>query len=154
VKNRKLSSGPLQIVYSVCLLVLLALLAGNVVVMLMAGRVNDNVCKTAAEDAAQVYEVHGSPSELRSAILSAINKNVGGGFFIGNPVLTELKYYTDSSSGNKKAMLLVKTVISVRLPAPFLVFFAQPEQDGRLLLNSRCIVELKSSSLSGSLLPN
>jgi len=153
VKNRKLSSGLLQITFSVCALVLLALFVGNVVVMLMAGKLNDDICRNAAEVAVQAYETTGSTKELQSALFSAINRDGSGGFFISSPTLAELKCYTDSSNGNKRTMLSIKTVIGVRLPAPFLAFFAEPEQDGRLLLNSKCILELKPSSLSGSLLP-
>ncbi len=148
MKNKKLSSGLVQVAISVGALVVLALLVGNVVIMLLAGKLNDDTCRNAALAAAQAYEATASPKELQSAVFSTINKDISGGFFISNPMLAELKCYTDSSNGKKRTMLSVKTVISVRLPAPFLAFFAESEQDGRMLLNSKCILELKTSSLS------
>jgi hypothetical protein len=118
----------------------------------MAGNLNDTTCRSAAEIGAQAYDASGNIRDLQSAVFTTVNKKGFGGFFISNPMLAELKCYIDSASGNKRTMLLVRTAVCVRVPAPFLVLFAQPSQDGRLVLNSKCIVELKPSSLSDSAL--
>jgi hypothetical protein len=152
VKSKKLSNGLMQIVFSVCALVILALLASNIIIILMAGNLNDDTCRGAAETGAQAYDASGSIKDLQSAVFTTVNRKGFGGFFISNPMLAELRCYVDSTNGVKRTMLLVKTAICVRVPAPFLIAFAQPAQDGRLVLNSKCIVELKPSSMSGSAL--
>ncbi len=151
MKNRKSSNGLMQIAVSVGALVLLALLISNVVIMLMASNLNNSACRDAAEIGAQAYDVNTNLRDIQSAVCSAINKRAFGGFFISNPILAELKCYSDSSNGDKRKMLAVSTVVCVRLPAPFLVLFAKAE-DGRLLLNAKCIVELKPTSVSSAAL--
>jgi len=140
VSNRGSSGKLLHIAFSVCILIILALFIGNIVLILMALSLNNSVCRQATEDAAHVYASGANRQDMQVAVFHAINKGSAGGFFISHPTLTELRFYTEI--GSHKQMLLVRTTTSVRLPAPFLVFFAYPVEDGRLLLRSHCEITL------------
>lgn len=149
MQNRKPTGGLLQIAFSVCILVVLALLIGNVALMLMAINLNNFVCKQAAQAGADAYAWGGDPRDLQIAVAHAVNRETAGGFFISHPVLAELKCYIDTNDGRRKQMLLVKTVTAVYLPAPFLLFFAGSTEGGRLLLTSKYAVKLHNHSLTG-----
>ncbi len=149
MKCRKPSGGLFQIALSVCVLVLLALLVGNVVLILMAINLNNSVCRQAAQVGAEVYALGGDQRDLRTAVFYTVNKEKVGGFFISHPILAELKCYTDANGDDKKQMLLIKTITTVCVPAPFLLFFAGPTEGGRLLFTSRCAIKLKNHSLTG-----
>jgi hypothetical protein len=149
VLSKKPTNKMAEVVLSVGLLAFLSLLVGNVVIMLMAARLNDTACQQAAQLAAEAYDVSGNPRDLQTAVINAMSNKISGGFFVSNPMLAELRCYTDTNKGHKRQMLLVKTTISVHVPAPYLVFFSEPLKDGSLVLNSKCIVELKPASLPG-----
>ncbi len=145
MKYRKSSGSILQVALSVGILVLLALLIGNIALILMAINLNDSVCRQAAQAGAETYLLGGNQKDLQTAVFYAVNKDSAGGFFISHPALEELKCFTQSDKDSRKQMLLVKTITAVRVPAPFLLFFAHPVSKGRLLLSAACLVELKGS---------
>ena len=151
MKMRKSSGSLLQLALAVCLLVLLSLLIGNVALIMLAINLNDSTCRQAAQAGAETYLLGGNQQDLQISVFHAVNKDITGGFFISHPALEELKCYSDSNGKTKKQMLLVKTVTVVRVPAPFLLFFAHPVSKGRLLLSSACLVELKADL---NVLPN
>lgn len=146
--NRKSSGGLMQIVFSMCILVLLSLLMGNVTLLLMAINLNNAVCQRAAHAGAEAYACGGDLGDLQTAASYIVNNETAGGFFIGHPRLAEVKSYTDTENGQRRRMLLVKTITGVYLPAPFLMLFASPGQEGRLLLSSICTIKLKHSQVS------
>jgi hypothetical protein len=149
MQNRKTTGGLMQVALSVCILVLLALLIGNVTLILMAINLNNYVCKQAAQAGAETYAYGGDQRDLQMAVSHAVNNETAGGFFISPPILAEMKCYTDMSNGHRKQMLLVKTITAVYVPAPFLLFFVHPSYEGRLLLTSKYAIKLKDRSLTG-----
>lgn len=135
----------MQLVIAVAALAILALLAGNIIVLSLASWLNADTCRAAAQSAAAAYEATASARELQAAIFETMHKKSLGGFFISAPALAELRCFRDK---NKKQILFLKTMILVRVPAPFLLIFADSLQDGRFILDHACKVELKSHSLS------
>lgn len=140
-----------QTTVAVGALIVLGLIVSNIAILLMAGNFNEHICRNVAESGARAYDEENKLSDVQSAIAQAINKQSSGGYFISSPVLTEIKYYVDSKNGKKRKMLSVRTSVCVRLPAPFLVLYGQCTDDGRLLINAKCIIELAPPALSSLL---
>ncbi len=145
--SRKRSGNLLQLALSVGILAILALLVGNVVLIFMALNFNNSICNQAAQAGAEIYANGGEQRDLQLAVVHVLNQNNTGGFFISHPILTELRCYADIDNGIRQRKLLVKTITAVYVPAPFLLFFAHPNE-GRLYLSSKCTVNLKHNPLS------
>lgn len=146
--NQKSSDKLLSITFSITILVLLSLFIGNVSLLLLAVNLNDQICAQAAHAGARSYVAGGSQQEVQSAVFNCVNKPNVGGYFISHPALVELRFYVDSKNSYREQMLSVRTITGVHVPAPFLLFFAHPLEDGAFMITANYRIKLKEFRVS------
>ncbi len=128
----------LELSLAVLLLIICALLCGNICVIQLAKVYNDNVCQRAAIAAAGAVIHNQDAQKILDAAQNCLKTCSIGGFFIEQPQFTKFKYESNAQG----RALTVGTSTSVRPPALFLVADAQTRAEGKLTLVSNYTIQI------------
>lgn len=133
----KSSGSIVDLGLGVVLLIVVALLVGNVYIIYLARCYNDKACRDAILCAAAAIESGKDSEAIMRAAKEGLNGAGQGGFFIEHPTFIEFK---DQMVGGAR-QLRVQTQTMARVPAPILLIDKGESEHGDLSIKQTYILE-------------